>query len=300
VAGFDPARVPWRLTALGPRFELLEGRAAGHALLGKLSGARGSVALVGPWAPDLTQAEIIRRIRANPATRTVSVVALVGDGHGAGQVRGANAVLPLATDTSTLGRWVARLGSVPARARVATRVCGQDIVRQQPFEGVTQNISTAGMRVVSAIQVPVGADLDLNVVTGSPRTLPVLGRVVRAELERGTERRGYGIEFLYVPPATEDAIARLVERHGPSRSTADALHLGAWTYEILGPIPREGHWEAEVWRSRTGRSGSARFMCVAGLTPRDASREAREVLLAWALMQSGAAQLTTMPFRNAC
>src|SRR3954471_15971911 len=25
VAGFDPARVPWKLTALGPRFRLLEG-----------------------------------------------------------------------------------------------------------------------------------------------------------------------------------------------------------------------------------------------------------------------------------
>src|SRR5689334_14913117 len=96
VAGLDPARVPWSLAALGPRFSVLEGRAAGHALLERLTKSRGSVALLGPWLPDLTQTETVRRIRANPDTRRVSVLALV-PGERA-EIPGANHVLPVATD----------------------------------------------------------------------------------------------------------------------------------------------------------------------------------------------------------
>lgn len=297
-AGFDTARVPWKLTALGPRFSILEGRAAGHALLQRLAGAHGSVALVGPWLPDMTQAEAIRRIRAQPTTRPVSIVALVkGDTNA---IEGANAVLPLSADTPSIERCVSRLLSVSTRARVAARVCGEDLSLRQPFEGMTQNISATGMRVVSPARVSVGDDLDLRVTAGSSRVLPVLGRVVRTEPLRGDVHLGYGIEFLYVPPATEEAIARMVERSSLARETADAILLGSWTYEILDPIHRDGRWEAEVWRSPHGQRRGVRFLCVAGSTPRNASREAREILLAWALVRSGAAQMTHIPLGNAC
>jgi hypothetical protein len=289
VAGLDPARVPWRLDALGPRFCVLEGRAAGHALLSRLRHARGSLALLGPWLPDFPVPDLVRRIRADPETRLVSIVALVLDGQD--EVSGANSVLPVSTDTGTLERCVARLRSVPPRVRIAARVRGFTVVGKRPFFGLTHDLSLSGMRLLSRDYVNPGTELDLWLELPSGGNVPAMARVVRRDLQLSfpTDYRGrsYGVEFVYVPPAAEEAIQKLIDGGRLSRQVEDTLRSGLCTYEILSPIRRGMVWEAEVWRVQGRDARGERFFTVSRPTQRGAVREARELLLFWTLVRSG-------------
>jgi hypothetical protein len=207
-AGFDPARVSWNVQALGPDFCMLQGRAAGHALLAHLGRYRQSVALLGPFIPDFTVHEAVRRIRANPETRLRSVMALLPDAPE--WLPGVNRVLPLATDTATLEQWVAKLSAVPPRARLSACVHGFTTADRRPFVGRTENLSLGGMRVLSPDRLAIGAELDVWLELSPEVSVPVLARVLRADLGLGPEQRGYGVEFLYTPPASEEAITKVV------------------------------------------------------------------------------------------
>jgi catechol 2,3-dioxygenase len=102
---------------------------------------------------------------------------------------------------------------------------------------------------------------------------------------------GYGVEFLYLPALSFDAIVDLVSRGGlPVAAAApDATHgihstvrRAAWVYEILKPIRRDDTWHAEIRRApreawRPGGAGP--FYVVEGASPEKALREAREFLV---------------------
>jgi hypothetical protein len=285
LAGLDTGRLPWELSRLGPSFDILQGRAAAHALLDRLrSDVSASLAVLGQWLPDLTLAETIRRIRTDPELRHVSVIAITRDTES--RVAGANVVLPLSADGSTIERWVSKLRSVPPRVKLSAQVRGRTVAHKEPFFGFVRNISTAGMRVFSPDEVSTGAELDVWLELASSDPFPALARVVRSDVGPMPLPHAYGIEFVYLPQSTEDAVWRAIEGGRPNRPTVDTLQAAAWTYDVINPVRRGERWEAEVWRSGPEQRGE-RFFSVAGASSRDALREAREVLLAWALVRTG-------------
>jgi hypothetical protein len=286
LAGFNPARVPWSLKVLGAPLYVLEGRAAGHALLERLSHAPGGLAVVGPWIPDFSQREAVRRIRATPETRRVSVLALVPEDPP--EIPGANAVLPLASDGTVLASWVSKLREVAPRVKLASRVRGRTVDQHQPFAGVTRNISESGMRVVSGDALRDGIELDLWLELPSGASVPVLGRVVRSDNGTGAPNHGYGVEFLYVPPATHEALAGVIAGDLSQRPRVDTLNAGQWTYDVLAPERHHGSWEVEVWRARPTDVRGERFLAISGATAREALGNARELLMAWVTRREGA------------
>jgi hypothetical protein len=285
LAGLDPGRLPWELSRLGPSFDILQGRAAAHAVLDRLRTEAARVAVLGQWLPDLTLRETIRRIRTDSDLRGVSVVAITAEGDA--PVPGANVVLPLSADGTTVEGWVGKLRSVPPRVKVSAQVRGRTVAHKQPFFGFMRNISTSGMRVFSPDEIAAGAELDLWLELASDDAAPAIARVVRCEAGIPPLKHAYGMEFVYLPPATEDAVARTIAGGRPSRRTLDTLRTDAWTYEVVSPVRRGERWEAEVWRTGPTERGE-RFLTVAGPTSRDAIREAREVLVSWALVRTGA------------
>jgi hypothetical protein len=284
LAGLDPARLPWELSRLGPCFDILQGRAAAHAVLDRLRSDVTRVAVLGQWLPDLTLEETIRRIRIDSELRSASIVAITADGEQ--RVPGANVVLPLSADGSTIERWVGKLRAVAPRVKISAQVRGRTVDQKQPFFGFMRNISASGMRVFSPDEVADGDELDLWLELAADDPAPVLARVVRREPGIAPLKHAYGMEFVYLPPATEDVVARTIAGGRPNRRTVDTLQAAAWTYEIISPVRRGERWEAEVWRSGPTERGE-RFLTVAGATSRDALREAREVLVSWALVRTG-------------
>jgi hypothetical protein len=284
MAGLDPGRLSWELCRLGPSFDVLQGRAAAHALLDRVLRQSAAVVVLGQWLPDLTLEETIRRLRSDAKTRRVSVIAITAQGDA--RIPGANVVLPLSADGNTIEGWVSKLRAVAPRAKLSAQVRGRTVTKKQPFFGFIRNISTAGMRVFSPDEIANGAELDLwlEFPTGEPA--PALARVVRTEVGIPPLRHAYGMEFVYLPQVTEDAVSRVIEGARPNRPTVDTLRTAMWTYDVIVPIRRGERWEAEVWRSGPTNRGE-RFLTVAAPTSRDALREAREVLLAWALVRTG-------------
>jgi hypothetical protein len=216
-------------------------------------------------------------------------VALVLDGQN--EMSGANSVLPVATDTLTLERCVARLRSVQPRVRVSARVRGSTVVGKRPFFGLTHDLSASGMRVLSRDYVNPGTELDLWLELPSGGNVPAMARVVRRDLQLPFQTeyrsRSYGVEFVYVPPAAEEAIGKLIDGGRLARRVEDTIRSGAFAYEILSPVRRGMVWEAEVWRVHGREPRGERFFTVSHGSQRGAIREARELLLFWALVRSG-------------
>src|SRR5207247_379164 len=134
-------------------------------------------------------------------------------------------------------------------------------------------------------------DLDLEFsVSGVAHRLRALGRVVREAPEVGWPYLGYGVEFLFMPPESQEVVGALVGRRLPLFPSKQQLSLGIhstvrreeWVYEILEPVPRDTGWQAAIRRAtRAGwRAGYARpfFVAEAG-SPEGALRAARDFLV---------------------
>jgi hypothetical protein len=274
VLGVDPARLRPVLPLLGPDVCFLQGDAAGHALLRRLDHSMGGLVVVGPNVHDLTLAETIKRIRARPETRQVSILAL--SSREASDLPGANIVLPLATDVATLSAWINKLSRVPPRVKVQARVSGR-AAGGTVFHGVSQDISLAGMRLVTADAVPAATDLDLWIELLSGQTLVALGRVIRAEIG------AYGIEFLCLPPDTQELIDQLVDG---AETPLHIVRSPSWICEILRPTVHGEQWQSEVRRARTAGDARERFLTVVGGSAEEAVEKAREVARAWIVASS--------------
>jgi hypothetical protein len=125
------------------------------------------------------------------------------------------------------------------------------------FYGLSRNLSVHGMLLASPVRLPETPDLDLEfqLPEGLAR-IRALGRVVREAGEVGWPYLGYGVEFLYVPEESRDAIGALVDRAAePYRATSPeeggvltTVRRGSWVYEIVQPVPYEAGFLAEIRR----------------------------------------------------
>lgn len=270
--------------------------ASARALLLLLAEGETRLALLGPALPDLPLSETLRRIRATPATRQVSLLALLpaeASPEAAGLLldAGANAVLQQPVDTPRFDAWITRLLSVPRRLDVRVPVDGQVVgARRQDeagyFTGLTRNVSQNGLLLASPVPLAVGSELDLEVSLSSD--LPhfkAVGRLVRQAPEVGWPYQGYGLEFVFVPPDSQEALGKFLAAGAPSPALSDGrspilstIKRGEWIYEVLTPVLGPTGWQAEIRRAQrdSWRPGAAGpYYVVAGTSPEEALRTAR-------------------------
>lgn len=278
--------------------EMPSGRDLFEAILP--SGAR--LVILGTRLPDATLPDMVHRIRSSPATRHVSILALVPAGEppdldGRSVEAGANAVLRRPLDRAHLEAWIAKLLLVPRRVEARVPVQGQvvgtpTLPGRGHFYGLTHNLSVNGMLLASPVGLAETPELELRFsLPGSPR-LHALGRIVREAREVAWPYLGYGVEFLFVPPDSLQAIGILTAAASalpPALLVNEGAHViqvtvrrDSWIYEILAPVRQEDGWQVEVRRAprdswRPGTGGP--FYVVEGPTPESALQMARDFVI---------------------
>jgi CheY-like chemotaxis protein len=302
VAGLDSRglllEAPVLLRDRHPVFEVASIRELLEAIV--VRGA--SLVVLGTRLPDAEVPDAIRQIRGSSATRHVSVLALVPAGEPAQQEArcveaGANAVLRRPLDRAVLESWLTKLLVVPRRVQARFAVQGQVVGSSRDgstghFYGLTQNVSVNGMLLASPIPLGVGPDIDLEFdVPGLSARLRALGRIVREAPEVAWPYLGYGVEFLFVPPESQEALSLFISRglsslHAPPapdrpHGIHSTVHRAPWVYEILEPVGRDGGFQAEIRRGArdTWRPGQAGPFYVLEARTRDAVlAQAREFI----------------------
>lgn len=301
VAGLDARSLALEAPLLQRERHVVEERASGRELLRDIASAGARLVVLGPRLPDLALAEAVSRIRSSPAIRQVSVLALLtaeDPPELEQKVReaGANAVLRRPLERELLERWLAKLLVVPRRVQVRIPVQGQVVgtprgPESAHFYGLTRNLSVNGMLLASPVKLPATPDLDLEfMVPGLAPRLQALGRVVREAPEVDWPYMGYGVEFIFVPPDTQDALGLLVSDQGEAAPAEhdelthgihSTLRRDEWIYEILEPVQFDTVWHAEIRRAarelwRPGTGGP--FYVVEGNSREGVLQEARDFL----------------------
>jgi CheY-like chemotaxis protein len=299
VAGLDARSLLLEAPVLLRDGHAVEESASGRDLLVRLANGGSRLVVLGPRLPDLALPELIREIRASPATRRVSLLALIPAGEppsldGSAVEAGVNAILRRPLDTARLESWIAKLLVVPRRVETRVQVHGQVVGTPHGtaghFVGLTRNLSIHGMLLASPVRLAAEPDLDLecNNPTLSLR-FTALGRVVRQAPEVTWPYLGYGVEFLVVPPVSRKAIEDLVTRDAPeapgTSTSQETIHstvrTGEWIYELLEPLKGSAGWMVEIRRCprdgwRPGAGGP--FYVVEGASADRALSEARAFL----------------------
>ncbi|MCI0548897.1 MAG: PilZ domain-containing protein [Candidatus Rokubacteria bacterium] len=300
VAGLDSRSLFLEAPVLLRDRAVLEEKASSRELLDILAREGGRLVILGTRLPDLDLPEAVRRIRSLPATRRVSILALVPAEEAEElddtlREAGANGVLRRPLDRAQLEGWIAKLLVVPRRVDARVPVLGQVVGTPRTeegghFYGLSRNLSVNGMLLASPVRLTDGPDLDLELqLPEVGARVRALGRVVRDAGEVGWPYLGYGVEFLFVPPESQLAIELTVARSAVSlahltREGAIAgihatLRSAGWIYEIVEPVAYEAGWLVEIRRGpregwRPGVAGP--FYVVEGPSPEVALRAARE------------------------
>lgn len=295
VSGLDVRSLLLEAPLLRRDRHAIEERASGRELVESIALLSPRLVVLGPRLPDLSLDALVRRIRSSPTTRQVSVLVLLPRAEGqeaeASLARaGANAVLRRPLDPARLEGWIAKLMAVPRRIQARLPVEAEVVGTPQGsagghFFGQTRNVSVAGMLLASPVRLSDAPELELEFeLPGSPGRLRALGRVVREAPEVGWPYLGYGVEFFFLPPETQDAVAEAVARvsegvpagEPPIHST---LRREGWVYEIREPRRRGEGWQAEIRRAaqETWRPGEAGpFYVVDGASREQTLDRARE------------------------
>ena len=300
VAGLDRRGLLFEAPMLQRNGEEVEERGSARELLDDLARLGGRLVVLGPRIPDLVLPETIRRIRSLALTRSTSVLALLPAGEPSDSedelVRfGANGVLRRPFEREKLEALLAKLLSVPRRVEARIPVQGQVVGTPRAnagghFYGLSRNLSLNGMLLASPVRLAGAPDLDLEFhIAEQGRRVRVLGRVVREAGEVGWPYIGYGVEFLFVPPDSMDAILSLVRkgsvtslealgRAGEAAGIHSTIRRGLWIYEIVDPVPYDAGWLAEIRRGpregwRPGEAGP--YYVVEGASREGVLREAR-------------------------
>lgn len=300
VAGLDARSLALEAPLLQRERHVVEERASARDLVDDIARVAARLVVLGTRLPDLGLAETIRRIRSSPAIRQVSILALLmaedpAELEAEALQAGANAVLRRPLDREQLERWLAKLLVVARRVRMRIPVQGQVVGTRRGsesvhFYGLTRNLSLNGMLLASPVRLPASPDLDLEfMIPGLAPRLQALGRVVREAPEVEWPYLGYGVEFIFVPPDTLDALSSLVTEKAEGAVAARELTHGIhstlrredWIYEILEPVRYDLVWHAEIRRApreqwRPGQGGP--FYVVEGNTREGVLEEAREFL----------------------
>ena len=301
VAGLDGRSLVLETSVLRRDGHAVEELGTGRDLLLRLPASGARLLVLGAQLPDLGLPEIIQRIRSNPATRAVSILVLTPSGapealDAEALSAGANAVLRRPLDAARLDAWVAKLLLVPRRVQARVPVQGHVVGTPRSAEaghflGLTRNLSVNGMLLASPVRLAGGNDVELELTLPRMPALTALARVVREAPEVSWPYLGYGVEFLYLPQESLDAIVSLVERDSVPAVLASpaaalpgihsTLRRDNWVFEILSPIQLGGEWQVEIRRAprdvwRPGRGGP--FYVVSEATPEAALKAARAFL----------------------
>jgi len=300
VAGLDS-----RSLFLEAPFLLREGGAIAEVtsawdLMERLGRDGGRLVVLGTQLADAPLPEVIRRIRGLPATRHVSVLALIPAGEpevldGEAVEAGANGVLRRPLDRTHLEAWLAKLLSVPRRVDARIPVQGHVVGTRRDttgahFYGLSRNLSVNGMLLASPVRLT-GQDLDIEFhLPDSGRRVRAIGRVVREAREVAWPYLGYGVEFLFVPPDSLESLVVLVAQGLPPKPLpepsaeapaliASTVRHSAWVYELLQPLPYPAGYLVEIRRGpregwRPGTAGP--YFVVEGVSPESALKTARE------------------------
>jgi CheY-like chemotaxis protein len=294
VAGLDARSLIVAAPVLQRDRHHVQEKASASELLEDLAGMGAQMVVLGPRLPDLGLAETIRLIRASAATRDVSVLVLLSAEEGLEQAQeaaqaGANAVLRRPLDERRLEDWLAKLLAVARRVEARIPVQGQVVgtplsASGVHFFGLTRNLSSRGMLLASPVRLPDSPDLELQFSLPDTAALRALGRVVREAGEVPWPYLGYGVEFLFVPPDTQEALAQAIARgrsleRDPRHGIHSTVRLDEWVYEILEPVRHLAGWEAEIRRGpreqwRPGLAGP--FYVVEGSSRDAVLRQARD------------------------
>lgn len=301
VAGLDARSLLLEAPLLRRERHVVEERTNGRDVLEDIPRTGTRLVVLGPRLPDLDMHALIRRIRSTAATRGVSVLVLLPaeEPEGAEQLAleaGANAALRRPLDRARLETWLAKLLIVPRRVDARIPVQGHVVGTPRSSEaahffGLTRNLSVNGMLLASPVPLPFTPDLDLEFnIPGVIARLQALGRVVREAGEVEWPYLGYGVEFLFVPLDSQEALSMLVSGRLPlpPPPTADSslgihstIRREEWVYEILEPVQHETTWQAEIRRAprhswRPGLTGP--FYVVEGRSRESVLREAKAFL----------------------
>jgi CheY-like chemotaxis protein len=301
VAGLDARSLQLEAPLLRRERHVVDERGTFRELMEDIPRLGTRLVVLGPRLPDAALADAIRRIRGVPATRGVSLLVLLPSEEPEGAEAealeaGANAALRRPLDRARLETWLAKLLIVPRRVDARIPVQGHVVGTPRSSEavhffGLTRNLSVNGMLLASPVPLPATPDLDLEFnIPGVIARLQALGRVVREAGEVEWPYLGYGVEFLFVPPDSQEALAMLVSGSLPLPPAPAAdqtlgihstLRRKDWVYEILEPVRQENGWQAEIRRAprhswRPGLSGP--FYVVEGRSRESVLKEARAFL----------------------
>jgi CheY-like chemotaxis protein len=297
VAGLDGRSLLLEASVLQREQHRIEESLTGRALVQRLTEAGGALTVLGSDIPDITLPDLVRRIRASPVTRKVSILALVPSTEpmeldSETLSAGANAVLRRPLDSSHLDKWLSKLLAVPHRVEARMAVTGRVVGTPRAdagghFVGLSVNLSINGMLLASPVRLAGQPDVDLEMDLPPSLRLKALGRVVREAPEVAWPYLGYGVEFLYVP---EESLVTLMRLLSVGPVPQDEAHFGihstlrrdSWIFEILHPVPQKNGWEVEIRRAarehwRPGAAGP--FYVVEGQTAQEAIALARAFVL---------------------
>jgi len=298
VAGLDSRGLLIEAPILQREGCAVDQKTSGRELIRDLTGSGARLVVLGPRLEDLPLVDAVKRIRATPQLRAVSILALMPTSEspeidqtvlGAG----ANAVLRRPLDRGVLESWLAKLLTVARRVEVRIPVDGQVVgsARQAKgghFYGVARNLSTHGMLLACPVRLASGHDIELDLrLSEAPMPVRLLGRVVREAPDVRWPYLGYGIEFLSLPQASLSVVEEFVRtgaaRFGMPREDGihSTLRRGLWVYEILQPAPCEDGWQVEIRRAphdlwQPGKGGP--FFVVSAASPTEALLSARAFL----------------------
>jgi CheY-like chemotaxis protein len=303
VAGLDGRSLLLEAPVLQRGPHVIEERFGGRDLIEAVAASATRLVVLGTRLDDLSLCETVRRLRSSAATRNVSILALVpapepADTDADVFRAGANAVLRRPLDPARLESWIAKLLAVPRRVEARVPVQGHVVgtprsVGAAHFYGLTRNLSVNGMLLASPIRLAEGPELELEFhLPGASPRLRALGRVVREAGDVAWPYIGYGVEFIFVPPESLDAIASVVAQwqlnatpappeHAAGPGIHSTIRRDCWVYEILEPVAYAEGWQAEIRRSprETWRPGGAGpFYVVEGASREEALHEARQFL----------------------
>ena len=277
VAGLDARSLLLEAPLLRRERHVVEERASARDVLEDIPRTGTRLVVFGPRLSDLDLETAIRRIRSGAATRGVSILVLLPADEPEGAElaaieAGANAALRRPLDRARLETWLAKLLVVPRRVDARIPVQGHVVGTPRSSEsvhffGLTRNLSVNGMLLASPVPLPFSPDLDLEFnIPGVIARLQALGRVVREAGEVEWPYLGYGVEFLFVPPDSQEALSMLVSGRLPlppppaadsSLGIHSTIRREDWVYEILEPVQHDASWQAEIrrafqspWRNR--------------------------------------------------
>src|SRR5260370_30171006 len=171
-AGLDSRSLVLEVPVLLRDGEALEEKASARDLIDDLARGGARLVMLGTLLPDLPLPEVIRRIRALPLTRHVSVLVLLPAGEPAEldeivSAAGANAVLRRPLEPARLESWIAKLLAVPRRVQTLVPVHGQVVGTPRTsssghFYGLSYNLSIHGMLIASPVRLAESPDLGLE------------------------------------------------------------------------------------------------------------------------------------------